>query len=110
MISELDIGRCASEEAELRRGVDMRRYDIKDAGPKMVDLVGVPHRWKKGTSASEEARPQRGMDCEIPHWLRRRTKHFVKVWKPLTSRRVLKTLRGSPKGKAQRGQYLLAIG
>ena len=34
---------------------------------------------------------------------------FIKVWKPLPSKRVLKTLRGSPKGKAQRGQYLLAV-
>ena len=32
------------------------------------------------------------------------------MWKPLHSRRVLKSLRGSPKGKAQRGQYLLAVG
>ena len=30
--------------------------------------------------------------------------------KPLPGRHVLKTLRGSPKGKAQRGQYLLAVG
>ena len=34
---------------------------------------------------------------------------FIRVWKPLPSRRVLKTLKGSPKGKAQRGQYLLAV-
>ena len=35
---------------------------------------------------------------------------FIRVRKPLPSRRVLKTLRRSPKGKAQRGQYLLAVG
>ena len=35
---------------------------------------------------------------------------FIRVWKPLPSRLVLKTLRGSPKGKIQRGQYLLAVG
>ena len=35
---------------------------------------------------------------------------FIRVWKPLPSRRVLKTLRGSPKGIAQRGQYLLMVG
>ena len=35
---------------------------------------------------------------------------FIRVWKPLASRRVLKTLRGSPKGKTERGQYLLAVG
>ena len=32
------------------------------------------------------------------------------MWKPLPSRRVLKTFRGSPRGKTQRGQYLLAVG
>ena len=32
-----------------------------------------------------------------------------KVWKPLPSRSILKTLRGSPKEKAQRRQYLLAV-
>ena len=35
---------------------------------------------------------------------------FIIVWKPLLSRRVLKTLRGSLEGKTQRGQYLLAVG
>ena len=35
---------------------------------------------------------------------------FIRVWKPLPSRCVLKTLRESLKGKAQRGQYLLAVG
>ena len=31
------------------------------------------------------------------------------MWKPLPNRRVLKTLRGSLKGNAERGQYLLAV-
>ena len=35
---------------------------------------------------------------------------LVRVWKPLPSRRVLRTLRGSPKGKAQGGQHQLAVG
>ena len=35
---------------------------------------------------------------------------FIRVWKPLPSRHVLKTLRRNPKGKAQRGQYRLAVG
>ena len=34
---------------------------------------------------------------------------FIRMWKPLPSRHVLKTLRGSPKGKAERGQYLLTV-
>ena len=37
------------------------------------------------------------------------------MWKPFPSRRVLKSLRGSPKGKARKGkpkegQYLVAVG
>ena len=35
---------------------------------------------------------------------------FTRVWKPLPSKHILKTLRGSPKGKTQRGQYRLAVG
>ena len=35
---------------------------------------------------------------------------FIRVWKPLPSIRVLKTLRGSSKGKTQRRQYILAVG
>ena len=34
---------------------------------------------------------------------------FIRLWKPLPNKRVLKTLRGSPKVKIQRGQYLLAV-
>ena len=46
----------------------------------------VPHRLKKGTSANQEVRPRREVDCEIPYWLvdceilrwlRRRTKHLI---------------------------------
>ena len=35
---------------------------------------------------------------------------FIRVSKPLPSSRVFKTLRGSSKGKTQRGQYLLVVG
>ena len=34
---------------------------------------------------------------------------FTRVWKPLSSIRVLKTSRRSPGGKAQKEQYLLAV-
>ena len=37
----------------------------------------VPHRLEKGTSANENIGPRRGMDCEISHWLGRRTKHSL---------------------------------
>ena len=35
---------------------------------------------------------------------------FIRVWKPLPIRCVLKILRESLKGKAQRGQHLRAVG
>ena len=53
-----------------------------------------------GWCASEDAGPLKGVDCEIPHRLERGTKHSITVWKPLPSKRVLKTLRGSRKGKS----------
>ena len=81
MASEPDTKRCASEEADPLRGVDMRRCASKDAkprrgvdwgcptsigegnecqqgrwAPKVVDW-GVPHQLKKGTSANKDARP-----------------------------------------------------
>ena len=34
---------------------------------------------------------------------------FIRVWKPLPSRHVLKTLKGSPEGKTQKGQYLQVV-
>ena len=81
------------------KGVDTRQCASKDAGPqRRMDLVAIPHRLKKGTSASEDTGPLRGVDCEIPHtksvkgcgvgplrgvdceiphWLGRRTKHSL---------------------------------
>ena len=43
---------------------------------------------------------------------KRRTKHFffVRVWKPLPNRDVLKILRRNPKRKDQKEQYMLAVG
>ena len=35
---------------------------------------------------------------------------FIMIWKPLLDSIVLKTLRGSLKGKIQREKYLLAVG
>ena len=71
-----EIGRCASLLAVLRRGIDTRWYASKDAGSqRRVDLEGVPHRLEKGTSASEDAEPRRGVDCDVLHWLGTRTKH-----------------------------------
>ena len=63
---------CASKDAGPQREwiwwgshVDRRK---ECWAQKRVDLVGVPHRLKKGTSASEDARPRRRVDCDVPHW------------------------------------------
>ena len=51
---------------------------------------------------------QRGVDCEIPHRLKRRTKHFfTNEWKPLPNIHNLEILRGNSTGKLQREPYLL---
>ena len=61
MISELDTGQCASEEAETRRGCT--RCGVP---PKGVDWE-VSHRLEKRTSVNKDAGHQRGVDCEIPY-------------------------------------------
>ena len=91
--------------------MDTRWCTSKDAGiPKGLDW-GVLHQLEKGTSDSEDAGPRRGVDGEIPQRLERRMKHFffIRVWKPLPSIRVLKTLRESSKRKSRGRQYLLAV-
>ena len=67
-----------------------------------VDLVGIPHQLEKGTSASEDIGPWTGVDC-ISHigWGEDKTPS-IKVWKPLSSRRVLKTLEGKPERESQK--------
>ena len=64
-------------EAKPRRGVDTRRCANKDVGSRRGVNWGVPHRWEKGTSASEDAGSRKRVDCEIPCQLERRTKHFL---------------------------------
>ena len=59
---------------------------------------GVPHRLEKGISASENAGPRRGVDCEIPMSVGEENgTPFRRVWKLLPSRLVLKILIESPK-------------
>ena len=62
---------------------------VRTLAPKGVDLVGVSHRLEKGTSASEVAGPRREVDCDVPRWLGRRTKHPWGV-ETFTSMRILK--------------------
>ena len=60
----------------------------------MVDL-GCYKWYRSRRCANEDVGPPRGVDCEIPHRLVGESNEafFIRVWKPLPSRRVLK-LRG----------------
>ena len=47
MVSEPDTGRCASEEAKPRRGVDVRRCASKDVGRQRGVNWGVHIDWRR---------------------------------------------------------------
>ena len=42
-----------------------------------VDLEAVLRRLEEEKSVSEDAGPRREMDCDVPHWLGRRTNHHL---------------------------------
>ena len=62
-----------------------------------------------GRCASEDTRPSRKIDCEIPHRLERGTKHSYKDVETAPKQMCFKTLSRSPKGKDQIGQYPIAV-
>ena len=52
---------------------------VPDARPqRVVDLGAVPHRLEEGKSANEDVGPRRGVNCDVPRWLGRRTNHLYK--------------------------------
>ena len=98
--------RRLSPEGGLTRG----SVSARTLGPEGGELWGVPHRLEKGTSVSEDVVLRRGWIVRSHIVGEENEAFFIRVWKPFSSRHVLKTLRGSPKGKAQREQYLLVVG
>ena len=69
---------CQPSRCSPKGRVDTRRGANKDARPQMgVDLGAVPHRLEEGKRVSEEAGSRRGVDCDVPHWLGRRTNHHL---------------------------------
>ena len=42
-----------------------------------LELLQMVSELDTGRCASGDAGPPRGVDCEIPHWLKRRTKHSL---------------------------------
>ena len=41
----------------------------------LESIYEIQHRLERGMSACEDAVPRRGVDCEIPQWWERATKH-----------------------------------
>ena len=50
---------------------------VRTLASKGVDLGGIPHRLEEGKSASEDTGAQKGVDCDVLHWLGRRTNHHL---------------------------------
>ena len=98
----------------------MRQPSSKDAGPKRGWIWGWSHiDWRKERVPARTLAPKEGGLC-CPSLVGEDNKPpFIKVWKPSPSRCVLKphwlgrrtnqASKGSPKGKAQRGQYVLEV-
>ena len=57
--------------------VDTMQCASKDAGPQRGRFSGSHIELEKGTSANKDAEPRKRVDCDIPHWLGRRTKHHL---------------------------------
>ena len=95
----------------MRSHIDRRkeRVSARTLASKGVNC-DIPHRLERGTNASENVASRRGWIVRSHiGWRGERSIFFIRVWKPILSRHVLKTLRGSSEGKAQRRQYLLAV-
>ena len=90
-------------------GVDTRRRASEDAGPQRRWIGGSHTDWRG------ERVPERMLDLEggglwDPTSVEEGNEaFFIRVWKPLPNRPVLKTLREVRKEKTKKGQYLLAV-
>ena len=50
---------------------------VRTLAPKGGGFGGGPTSLEEGKSASEDAGPRRRVDCDVPHWLGRRTNHHL---------------------------------
>ena len=89
--------------------MDTRQCASKDAGLERGGFGGAPTSMGERNECQRGCWGPKGVDCEIPNRLERRTEHPYKGCGNLFLA-VLKTLRGSPEGKTKRGEYLLAAG
>ena len=81
MVSELDTRRCASKEAEPRRG-DTRQYASKDTRSQRGWIGGLT-LIEEGNECKRERWSQRGGLCRLG-------RRIIKVWKSLPSKCILK--------------------
>ena len=87
----VDTKRCASENIEPRRGVDTKRCASEDIKPRRGMNCKIPHQLERGTSASEDAGPRRrGGLGDLTSVGEGNETFFIRLWKPLLSRRILK--------------------
>ena len=87
--------------------VDMRRCASKDAGPQRGWIWGRSHiDWRKERGPARTLGPEGGWIVKSHiGWGGEQTT----IYKDVETFPRFKALRGSPKGKAQRRQYLLAV-
>jgi len=110
MVSEPDTRQCANEEVESQRGWTRDGVPARTLRPKGGWIEGSHIDWRRKRVPARTLGPKGGWIVRSHIGWEEYKTFFIRVWKPLTSRRVLKTSRGSLKGKAQRWQYLLEVG
>ena len=78
MVLEPDNGRYASLLVVPRRGVDTRRCASKDTEPQIGGGFGGGPTSVGGRKECQRERwPRTGVDCDVPHWLGRRTNRHL---------------------------------
>ena len=115
MVSEPNTRRHASEDAGPQRRWIVRSHigwrgeqvSARTLGPEGGWIVRsyIGWRWEQVSTRTLGTKGGRIVRSHIG-WGKNETL-FIKMWKLLHSRRVLKTLRENPKGRAQGEQYLL---
>ena len=109
MVLELDTGLCVSKVVEPQTGwtpdgVLARTLDPKGGG------LGGPTPIGEGNECQRGCWTSKGGGLWDPTSVEEGNEaFFIRVWKPLPNRPVLKTLREVRKEKTQKGQYLLAV-
>ena len=76
MVSEPDTGQCASEETEPRRGWTRDSVPARTLGFEGGLIRGSHIDWRR-EQVPARTLASKGVDCEIPHRLGKRTKHSL---------------------------------